>query len=170
MAAWSHIISRSNFIFILCTPFWLTQGLKDHAIVRLLTIRIIHVHYEIFTIRKRYVPYTYGTKYAYSIEHEQNGKFVMHTYCFLFSWSLLVDLCSLQRTARKCFSRWILGVHSVKAFAKNLSDLYYEYTIVVHDMVSGILYYTCALQFSITILLHYNFQLPFSSFITCSQF
>ena len=33
----------------------------------------------------------------------------------------------------KDFSRWFLGVHSIRIFAKNMGDPYYEPTIVVHD-------------------------------------
>ena len=35
--------------------------------------------------------------------------------------------------------RWLLGVCSIKVFAKNHGDPYYEPTIVVHDIVAKIM-------------------------------
>jgi len=52
-----------------------------------------------------------------------------------------VDLYSLQRTTRGlfivggCFLRQVLGVCSIRIFAKNIGDPYYEPTIMVHDIV-----------------------------------
>ena len=52
-----------------------------------------------------------------------------------------MDLYSLQRTTRGLFFvggyflRQVLGVCSIRIFAKNIGDPYYEPTIVVHDNV-----------------------------------
>ena len=52
-----------------------------------------------------------------------------------------MDLYYLQRTIRRlflvcgCFLRQVLGVCSIRIFAKNMGDPYYELTIVVHDDV-----------------------------------
>jgi len=59
----------------------------------------------------------------------------------LANFSFLVDLYSLQRTTRGlflvvggCFLMQLLGVCSIRIFAKNMGNPYYEPTIVVHDV------------------------------------
>ena len=63
------------------------------------------------------------------------------SYFFLFTWYLLVNLYYFQRTTRRlfsvcgCFFRQVIGVCSIRIFAKNMGDPYYEPTIMVNDRV-----------------------------------
>jgi len=67
------------------------------------------------------------------------ANFIFLTIAHTSFFSLLVDLYLLQKITRGlflvggCFLRQVLGVCSIRVFAKNIGDPYYEPSIVVHD-------------------------------------